>query len=160
MPDDLGFREYRARRPEPQAQSGAIGLGLLGIAMGAAYMLKGGAPLWAPLLAVALVAVPVALAKVVPQRSWTATDAEHLTVRRPLRSRAIAWRDIQAIELDRHWNGAESVSAYDADGRRVKLPHVNSWSMPTFHAEVARLRATWAELRGDDWAHDSARFED
>ncbi|MEV3938203.1 PH domain-containing protein [Glycomyces sp. NPDC049804] len=153
MPGDT--REYRARHPENGTQTGTIGIGLLGITMGLAYMAKSGAPLWVPLL-VAAAAVPIALAKTLPRRSWTSIDAEHLTVRRPLSTRATPWRDIQAVELRRHWNGAESATAHDAHGRRIRLPHLNSWTVPEFHAEVDRLRDTWTRHRGDDWA---ARFE-
>lgn len=152
MPGDT--REYRARRPEKGTQTGTIGIGLLGIAMGAAYMARGGAPLWVPLAAIAIAAVPIALAKVLPQRTWTATNAEHLTVRRPLTTLTIAWRDIKAVELKRHWNGTESAFAYDADGRRINLPHLNSWTVPNFRAEVDRLRDTWTRHRGADWAEN------
>jgi hypothetical protein len=127
--------------------------------MGLVYMLRGGASLWVLLAVAVLVAVLILLVLVIPRASSTGTDHEHLTVQRPFRTRKIEWRDIQAIETNRHWNGGESVIVYDADGRRIKLPHVNSWSVPAFQPAVANLRRIWTRYRGDDWALDPELFD-
>ena len=95
-------------------------------------------------------------------RSATLTSPEHLTVRGLFRTRRIPWSRVQAIMIEINPGSfAEAdapkriVVAYDADGRRISLPHLSEKTLVEryggLESEVDSIRAAWLAGRGEGW---------
>lgn len=92
----------------------------------------------------------------------TIADDKHLTVRGVLKSRAIPWREIQAIELEPNPQAAYGGNQplvlgvlYDADGKRIGLPYLNDRGTPNVEQEMADLQEAWRQRRGHDWVRSA-----
>jgi hypothetical protein len=154
---DTHFPEYRA----PSGFTGGLAMpsvGLVGITAGLAQLSRSGAPLWLLLALPVFLVLLFLLMVTASRRLATFTGPAGITVKRPFGVRGTAWPDIQAIEIHSDPSAAvdsgviaEYVVLYDRDGRRVLLPHLNSKTVPTLRDDVARLRALWERLRGEDW---------
>ncbi|GHC41503.1 PH domain-containing protein [Streptomyces flavofungini] len=138
---------------------GLPGLGLVGITAGLAQLARTGAPLWVLLGLPVLLVVLYALTRVAFRRSATLTGPEGVEARGPFGGRFVAWRDVQAIEVEGNPAAAvdagvarEFVHLYDRQGHQVLLPHVNSRNLFALHEDVRELRALWELRRGPDWA--------
>jgi hypothetical protein len=91
-------------------------------------------------------------------RCVTTVDVHGIRIRTLVRTRRLAWADIQEIRAVPNPGAAMPmghgpkviVYAYRADGRRVRLMYVDDIHVAV-HQEVAVLRAAWADLRGADW---------
>ncbi|MFD9862987.1 hypothetical protein [Streptomyces alboflavus] len=150
------YPEYRA---EPGAPGlGVSGLGLVGITAGLAQLARSGAPLWVLLGLPALLVVLYALMRVAFRRSATLTGPEGVEALGPFGGRFVAWRDVQAIEVEGNPTATvdagvvrEFVYLYDHQGHRILLPHLNSRNLFAFHEDVRELRDLWELRRGADW---------
>ncbi|MFF9410827.1 PH domain-containing protein [Streptomyces anandii] len=91
-------------------------------------------------------------------RMATVVDCRGIYVRGFLRTRCLAWADVQDIRVEVNAGAAfqdaaaERVSyAYGFTGRRVQLMYVDDAHVG-LDDEIAFLRRTWQELRGVGWA--------
>ncbi|MGW4843230.1 hypothetical protein [Nocardia brasiliensis] len=147
-------REYRA---------GSVGyalpsLALVGFAAGLAQLSRTGAPLVVLLGAVVLIGAVIAVAYLAHGRSATIIDRGRLTIRSLWQTRALAWPDIQLIEIEANVAAVgqsgvarEIAVVYDRAGRKYVLPHLDSRSEPLLYVEVNRIRLVWEQFRGVDW---------
>jgi hypothetical protein len=155
MTGEPRFPEYRAGPMKPAGPS----LGMIAIMAGLAYMAGSGAPLAALLGVAALVVVFVGLLYLASRRVATFTGPDHITVKRVFGLKEIAWRDVQAIDVEANAVATvettapgEFVVVYDRTGRKTVLPHLNGRNVPSLPDEVRALRDLWERRRGADWA--------
>ncbi|MFF1490552.1 PH domain-containing protein [Streptomyces sp. NPDC058304] len=110
-------------------------------------------PYWAKLLSSAVALFVVGIAVTLP-RSGTSADRTGLKVKGPLRTRRLAWSEIQDIKAQSIGGSSRGEGlvptvvtyAYRAGGRRLMLLHLNDMYYD-IDREVGVLRAAWAELR-------------
>ncbi|WP_405701405.1 PH domain-containing protein [Streptomyces sp. NBC_00069] len=144
-------REYRAG-----GRKAAVALTVLGL-MTLGWLVEAWTeeliPYWAKLLSSAVALFVAGIVVTVP-RSGTSADRTGLKVKGPLRTRRLAWSEIQDIEA-RPVGGASLgeglvptviTYAYRAGGRRLTLLHLNDMYYDV-DREVGVLRAAWTELR-------------
>jgi hypothetical protein len=91
------------------------------------------------------------------RRARTFTEADGITARGALLTRARAWHEVYDIRVEPnpHKNGAYQprllTYVYDTDGHRLRLPHVDDLQLQDVGTEVADLRAVAARHRGAAW---------
>ncbi|MFD5702826.1 PH domain-containing protein [Streptomyces lasiicapitis] len=151
------------RYPECRAGAGVRGLGLsgvgvVGVAAGVAQLAWVGVSVWVVLGVSVLFVVLYVLMRLAFRRSATVTGDEGIVVRGVFGGRVVAWRDVQAIEVEAGSAAVgdggvvpEFVCLYDRHGRRVLLPHLNSRHLFALHEDVRELRALWELRRGAEW---------
>ncbi|MFD7136469.1 PH domain-containing protein [Streptomyces sp. NPDC059894] len=145
--DDGIEREYRRRQWVPAAQ-----LALAAVAVLVAFNALQWMTLSGPTAVDALVvAVWLCLGGRVALEQWrtrTNVTADGITVRGPLRTRTVAWSDVYGLRVENSGqrNPRWQAYLYRADGRRVRLPHLDEAQLTDPIAEVADLCATAVRL--------------
>ncbi|MEU9301724.1 PH domain-containing protein [Streptomyces sp. NPDC048269] len=91
------------------------------------------------------------------RRCVTSVDLKGIRVRTLVRTRRLAWEDVQDIRAVPNPSASMAANApkviayaYGADGKRVQLMYVDDIHVAV-DREIAVIRAAWAELRGEGW---------
>ncbi|MEO3750803.1 hypothetical protein [Streptomyces sp. B6B3] len=154
---DPQVRRYRYTSPGCSVIVTVVVLGLSGLAVRLATDES-----WVlPLAVIAPVAVPVLYLFLEMVWSTTNVGDDHLTVRRLLRTRRTAWRDIVAIEIEvisadpnAARRGAQPTGValvYDRAGRRFLPPGFESSPVASLEEKLRPIRETWESRRGKEW---------
>ncbi|MEU9147348.1 PH domain-containing protein [Streptomyces sp. NPDC048349] len=148
-------REYRIKPGRTAVLIGAVGLGSLAALM--PVWTDESIVGWVKLLVTGLLLAFFGWLVMAARRCATSVDLKGVRVRTMVRTRRVAWEDVQDIRAVPNPSAHMAANApkviayvYDTAGRRVQLMYVDDLHVAV-DREIAAIRAAWTELRGEDW---------
>ncbi|MEU9108224.1 hypothetical protein AB0D54_28625 [Streptomyces xanthophaeus] len=148
-------REYRIKSGRTTVVLVVMGVGFFGAL--APVWSDGAIAGWVRLLVTGGLLALFAWLLFAARRCATSVDLKGIRVRTLVRTRRLAWAEVQDIRAVPNPSAAMAAGApkviayaYDDRGRRLQLMYVDDIHVDV-DREVAVIRAAWAELRGAGW---------
>ncbi|MFG2979736.1 PH domain-containing protein [Streptomyces sp. NPDC048258] len=148
-------RDYRIKPGRTAVVFGVMGVGSL--AALTPVWTDETIPGWVKLLVTGVLLAFFGWLVIAARRCATSVDLKGIRVRTMVRTRRLAWEDVQDIRAvpnpSAHMaaNAPKVIAyAYGADGKRVQLMYVDDIHVAV-DREIEVIRAAWAELRGEGW---------